>query len=99
MGRGVPAPRSNFPQAVKPIASTDVSAYVDGTVGNCERGGKCAQFLWVNAAGTVTLVFEGQTTGVAFPAVIAGKWHKMPPFKHISAMTTTASCILGYAWE
>jgi len=99
MSRGVTAPRSEFPQAVKAIAGTDVSAYADGTEGNCVRGGKCAQFLWVNAAGSVTLVFEGQTSGVLFPAVIAGTWHKMPPFKHISALTTTASCIVGYAWE
>ena len=52
--------------------------------------GKGANLLWVGGTGNVVVVKMDDNT-VTLNGVIAGRWHKMPPFKRINSTSTTAT--------
>lgn len=54
-----------------------------------------AEWLWVGAAGNVTLTLEDGNISLPLNGVIPGRWHRMPPFTHITAATAT-NLVVGY---
>lgn len=62
---------------------------------NAVFGDRWANRLWVGVAGTVTIVgVDAAATTLQFPAVIAGRWHVMPPFQRVNDTNTAATGIV-----
>ncbi len=56
-------------------------------------GGMLANCVWVGVSGNVEIVKDNDDK-VVMPALIAGTWHPMAPFKRINSTLTTATGIV-----
>ena len=77
-----------FPKDVRALSA--LSDTVDNSLWN---GKFYSNMLWSGASGNIALVLEDNNVLVV-PAVIAGRWHKMPPFKRIKLTATYDGAVI-----
>jgi hypothetical protein len=83
---------SGFPKTVRSLSG------ISDTTNNAIIGNKYANMIWIGTAGNVSLCLEDGNS-VVFPALIAGRWHRMPPFKRVNLTGSAVGlvAILGVA--
>ncbi len=77
-----------FPKNVRALSA--ISDTVDNALWNSRF---YSNMIWTATAGNIALVLEDNSTLVV-PAPIAGRWHKMPPFKRIKSTDTYANPVI-----
>lgn len=87
-----------FPQDVMAV-----SGIADGGSNAMFGGGarRFANMLWTGTAGNIAILLDDGKSVITFPAVAAGQWHRMPPFRNIQLTGTYASpvIIVGAAFK
>lgn len=63
------------------------------TVENATFGPAMANAIFLGTAGDVTFVLDGNET-LLLPAMLAGMWHSVMPFKRVNSTNTTPSSIV-----
>lgn len=84
----------------KPLPTTGDLIFTPGTTpivnnANSLFGEYAANMIWVGVAGDVHLIGINGGSPVVFKNVIAGRWHKIGPFIHVTNGSTATNIVIG----